>query len=96
MLKIRYNIATTLLTGWEDDPDKFDELLPREGEFIVLMSVLKPIPTEDYEYWYYDGVSLVRSDKPIFTSHSFEPCNPAMGLIKRIKCIEEFLKEVYP
>ena len=65
MLKIRYNILTAQLTGWTDNELEFDQLLIREGEGETLIDAIKPQPSNDYEWWCYEGVGLVRSDKAL-------------------------------
>lgn len=96
MLKIRYNLQDSVLSGWEDDPNKHDDLQPRVGEAVVFLDIVKPIPSDDYEFWYFDGVGLYRSAKPEHNPvPKFTPLNPIMSMPERVLHIETFLKGVF-
>lgn len=98
MLKIRYSLQEPfLLSGWSDVEAEFDQLQPRSGETVVVLNIAKLEPSDDYEWWCYDGVSLVRSGKsePVLPLR-FESSNPAHDPPTRIEHIEEFLRKVYP
>lgn len=62
MLKIRYTVDTSLLSGWTDNESEFDHLLPREGEATELLDTAKP-DADDYEcFVYQDG--LLKENRP--------------------------------
>ena len=63
MIKIRFDIETGVLSGWVEEG--FIWLIPRdENDGVAILDIEKPEPSDDYEYWRYDGLNLVRSDKP--------------------------------
>jgi len=65
MLKVRYTLQEPcLLTGWTDVEVEFDQLQARVGESVVVLDIAKPEPSDDYEWWCYDGVNLIPSGKP--------------------------------
>lgn len=64
MLKIRYNIMTTQLSGWVDKEEEFDLLEVREGEATEVLDIEKP-DVDDYEFFVCKDNKLVPSGKTL-------------------------------
>lgn len=63
MLKIRYDVETGILSGWEDNADAFDTLQPRQGERTTSLDMPKP-DADDYEDFKFENGQLRNSPKP--------------------------------
>lgn len=96
MLKIRYSLASGMLSGWTDQPDDFDALVARQGEATVTLDQAMPA-TDDYENYAYLNDELVSSGKPepvTRVNHTFVAGGSNAN--QRLSVIETFLEEVYP